>query len=226
MAAVLILLAAAAALAVAARRRWLTPGGVAAALPVGAGVWAGAGSTGMLLLLLFLVSASLLTAARKGGGRPGRGAAQVAANGGAAAACGLAGWAGFLPGAESVVVGAISAAAADTWASEVGRSAGGPTWLAGSWERVEPGRPGGLSAAGSAAAVAGALLLGAAADALDPAAGFGRWTATALVAGVGGTAADAFLGAQVEPRVEGFGNQYVNGCATLVGAAIGWLVGG
>lgn len=225
MVAALSVLAGAGILALAGWRRWLTPGGLAAALPVGAGVWAGTGSTGLLLLLLFLVSASVLTGIGGSGDRSGRGAAQVVSNGGAAAACGLAGWAGLLPGAEAAVVGAIAAATSDTWASEVGRAAAGPTRLASSWERVEPGHPGGVSTAGTASALAGALLLGTAAGVLDPAGGYGRWIATAVAGGAGGTAVDSLLGASVESRVESFGNDHVNGCATLLGAGLGWLIG-
>src|SRR5512145_712716 len=104
------------------RVRWLTRRGAAAALAVGVATLWGFGWRGLILLLAFFVSSSLLTAAAKksaakggeesgGGGR--RNARQVVANGGIAAVAALAGnWAWF--------AGALAAANADTWATEIG----------------------------------------------------------------------------------------------------------
>src|SRR5258705_1933407 len=90
------------------RVKWLTAAGAAAALAVGGATVLGMGWRGLLLLVAFCVSGSLLT---KGGGR--RNARQVIANGGVAAAGALAGsWPAF--------AGALAAAAADTWATEIG----------------------------------------------------------------------------------------------------------
>ena len=90
----------------------LAPDGVAAALLVGAAVWWGLGWPGLVPLSAFLISGSLL--ARLAGGRDARRTAtQVLANGGIAA---LAAALGVWPAA----MGAIAAAGADTWATEIG----------------------------------------------------------------------------------------------------------
>lgn len=163
------------------------------------------------------------------GDAAGRGARQVVANGGVAAAAALLGLAGVLPLAQVAVAGALAAAAADTWATEIGTAVGGPTRRIGTRERVPPGRSGGISAAGTAGGVAGALLLGAAAALLAPAVadhlGSGVAAAAAVgVAGVAGMAADSFIGAHLEGRVSGIDNHTVNLTGTAVGAAVAWLL--
>ena len=91
---------------------WLTRGGVAAALLVGAAVAWGLGWAGLVPLVSFLITGSLLTRLAGGAEAP-RNARQVAANGAVAA---LAALSGNWPAAT----GAIAAAAADTW--EIGRA--------------------------------------------------------------------------------------------------------
>ena len=91
--------------------KWLTPGGLVAACAVGAGVTWGLGLPGLALLTAFFLTGSVLTqlAERRG---PSRNARQVLANGGVALLAALLGsWAG--------AAGAIAAAAADTWATEI-----------------------------------------------------------------------------------------------------------
>ena len=92
--------------------KWQTADGLAAALVVGGGVAAGFEWSGLLLLFAFFLSGSLLTQWSGGaGGR--RDAGQVLANGGVAAAAAIAGgWPAF--------AGALAAATADTWATEIG----------------------------------------------------------------------------------------------------------
>jgi len=89
--------------------KWLTRGGAAAALLVGGATLWGVGWRGLVLLLAFFVSASLVTQrdARQ------RTARQVLANGGVPAVAALL-------GAWPVFAGALAAAAADTWATEIG----------------------------------------------------------------------------------------------------------
>ena len=91
---------------------WLSPDGLAAAACVGAAVWWGLGWRGAILLLAFFISGSVLTRLATGRGAR-RTARQVVANGGAAALAALV-------GSWSVTAGALAAAAADTWATEVG----------------------------------------------------------------------------------------------------------
>jgi uncharacterized protein (TIGR00297 family) len=206
------------------RQGWITPVAAGAAAAVGLAVWAGSGPSGVGLLLLFFVTSSLLGRAgrERGAGEGPRSARQVAANGGVAALSGLAGAAGFLPApaASAAVAGALAAATADTWASEVGRAVGGRTWILVSGETVPPGTSGGVSVAGSAAGalgaavVAGAALLGGHGD-LGPA-----WLWVAPVAGVAGGTVDSVLGATLERRLGWWDNEAVNTAATAVGAGV------
>jgi uncharacterized protein (TIGR00297 family) len=207
------------------------------AVLVGAAVWAGAGQRGFALLLVFFVTSSALT---RGGGR--RRAAQVFANGGLAAACALlARWHGaFLP----AFAGALAAAAADTWSTEIGARSRGKPRLLTTWREVAAGTSGGVTLLGSAGGIAGAMTIGLAALLLLP---VGRSAALwiALGGAVGGLA-DSLLGATLqarwrcpacgavmETRRHGCGargtpergipwldNDAVNLAATLVGAAI------
>lgn len=235
-------------LVLAVRRRWLTGRATATAALVGTAVWVGTGPPGVGVLLFFFVSSSVAsrlpgrpsdvgdaalsgdadraTADRgeEGGeeGRPRR-ARQVLANGGVAAAAAVALPA---PSAAVAVVGALAAATADTWSSEIGRVVGGATWRASSGARVRPGTPGGVSVAGSAAAVAGAAAVGVVAAALGlwpSAAGAGRWAgglAAAVGAGVTGAALDSVLGAAADGAATRRGNDVVNLAATAAGAAV------
>jgi len=171
--------------------RWLTPGGTAAALAVGAAVTAGTGWRGLVLLLAFFVSSSLLT---PGGGR--RSSLQVAANGGVAAAAALA-CAGH-PEWTPAFAGALAAAAADTWSTEIGgRSARLPR-LVTTGRRVSAGTSGGVTWLGSAGGLAGSALVATVAFGLllvpSPAA---LWVGAG---GVAGSFADSLLGATVQAR--------------------------
>lgn len=215
----------AASLGLARLRRWLTPDGILAALGVGAVVWLASGGAGLLLLLLFFVGTSLLTgvSARRRGftavEQRGRSARQVVANGGVAAVCALLAAAGVV-GAGAALAGAVAAAAADSWATEVGTAVAGPTRLL-DGRRVPPGRTGGLSVAGSVAAVAGAGVVGAAAAELGRA---GLFPPTellpVLVGGVGGMLFDSVLGTWWEGRLRWANNETVNVAATAAGAAL------
>lgn len=221
------------------RLRWLTPGGIVAAVIVGGVMLAGAGSGGLLLLLLFFVTASALTswnpsrdgARPAGGDAAGRGASQVLANGGVAAGCALLALLGGFPAAHHALTGAMAAAAADTWATEVGTGVGGSTRRILTWEPVEPGRSGGLSWAGTLAGTAGALLLGGTAVLLPPGGGEsgGVWLLAGLAGGLVGMTADSLLGASLEKRLKWVDNDAVNLSGTLAGAGaaalVGWLAG-
>ena len=99
-------------------------------------------------------------------------------------------------------VGAFAAAAADTWGTEVGTLAQGPTRLIWSGRRVPPGTSGGVSVAGTLGALAGASvvflsMLPVVGVRLD---GIGVAAAAALVVGGGMAAAlvDSLLGATAQ----------------------------
>lgn len=230
-------------------RRTLTTDGAVAATAVGSLVFRLGGVPGASALLAFFVSASALS--RLGRARKARGplaqakgaqrdAAQVLANGGVAAAClGLGARGGFL--------GALAAANADTWATELGMLAAGRPRLITTLRPVETGRSGGVTWAGLLASLGGAGVVGAA------------WAITtrqvaavgvAIIAGMVGSVVDSFLGATVQglyrctrcgalsedathARCGGrgellsglswIGNDAVNALATASGALVGGL---
>lgn len=170
---------------------WLSAAGTASALAVGAAVWIGTGWRGVALLFVFLISASLLT---PGGGR--RLPVQVFANGGVAALCALLALAdpAFIP----AFAGAVAAAAADTWSSEIGARSATPPRLITTWARVPPGVSGGVTLAGTTGGLAGACVLAVAALLLGLVAVPGAlWVA---LAGALGMTADSLLGATLQGR--------------------------
>jgi uncharacterized protein (TIGR00297 family) len=170
---------------------WLSPGGALAALAVGALVAIGTGWAGLALLFAFFLSSTLLT---PGGGR--RRAVQVAANGGVAAAAALL--SRTHPTWGAAFAGALAAAAADTWSTEIGaRSRRGPRLIT-TGRPVPAGTSGGITWLGTAAGAVGAAFVAAAAALLaivEP----GR----VLLVGMGGCAgglADSLLGATLQAR--------------------------
>jgi len=200
--------------------KWLTAGGAAAALAVGAATILGTGWRGLLLLLAFLVSGSLLT---RGGGR--RNARQVLANGGVAAVAALLGsWPAF--------AGAVAAAAADTWATEIGARSPTPPRLITSGAPVPPGANGGITWLGTAGGVLGAAVIAGLAWLLGPRGGGpgsthpGGLAAVVAGAGVLGMLVDSLLGATLQgPEDKWLDNDAVNLAMTLAGAglaAAGW----
>ena len=217
--------------------RWLTPGGLVAACGVGFGVAWGLGWPGLAVLAAFFLSGSLLTqlAERRA---PRRNARQVLANGGVAAVAALL-------GSWSAAAGAIAAAAADTWATEVGAFSPLPPRLVTSWRRVTRGTSGGITALGTLGGVAGATLIAGLVVSLSPR-GVAPGFATLVSAGFAGMLADSLLGATLQGKYEcpacdarfergntvchepvrlttgwrWLDNDAVNFAATLVGAAV------
>lgn len=173
--------------------RWLTPGGLVAAGAVGIGVTWGLGWPGLMVLAAFLLSGSLLTqlAERR---CPHRSARQVLANGGVAAVAALL-------GSWTAAAGAIAAAAADTWATEIGAFSPIPPRLATTWRRVTRGTSGGITLLGTLGGIAGAATIAWLAHALAPP-GADPGFLTLTVAGVGGMLADSVLGATVQGKYE------------------------
>ena len=147
------------------------------------------------------------------GGR--RDAVQVLANGGAFAVAA----AGALVHSHAlwaaVGAGALAAATADTWATEIGTLRGAPPRSILTGRPVPTGTSGGVSLAGSLAAVAGAAFVAALARLLALPA-----PAAAVVAGgVAGALADSLLGATLQARRRcprcGLGTErIVHGCGT------------
>ncbi|MEE8135004.1 MAG: DUF92 domain-containing protein [Gemmatimonadales bacterium] len=228
-------IAAAGTLAVAAQRLgWLTWGGTAMAVLVGSTVLTGGGAMGGIMLGLFVVSGSVLTRWSERSGfvtddvkGSTRDAMQVAANGLWAAVGALAisnapvlGW--------SALTGALAAAQADTWATEIGaRSAASPRLIT-TGRRVTRGASGGVTLLGSAGGTAGAILmalvgLGAG---LSPGVLVGG-----AMGGIVGMHVDSLLGATVQAESGGrwtwCTNDVVNfactGTGAIVAMAVAWV---
>ena len=214
------------AIAAAARRaRALSPSGVAAAVVTGA-ICTAAGWSWAALLVAFFVSSTLLSrwrAARKAERTRGivakggeRDAVQVLANGGPFAAAALLSlvmpWAGW----PVFGAGALAAATADTWGTEIGTLAGSTPRALLSWRRVPPGTSGGITALGTLASLAGATFLAAIAVASGWSAGL---LAPVAGAGFGGAMADSLLGATVQSRrrcerCDSWTEQMIHECGT------------
>ena len=187
--------------------KWLTGRGAAAALAVGLATVYGFGWRGLVMLLAFFVSGSLLT---KGAERR-RNARQVIANGGVAALAALAGgWVWF--------AGALAAATADTWATEIGSHSGTQPRLITTGKPVPAGTDGGMTLLGTTGGIAGAGLVAGLSSV------FGHRGALAIaVAGVVGMLVDSLLGATVQGKLRWMDNDAVNLAATLTGAACAGL---
>jgi uncharacterized protein (TIGR00297 family) len=167
-----------------------------------------------------------------------RDAGQVLANGGIAALCALLSfWSpAFLP----ALLGALAAANADTWATEIGSLLGGRPRRITNFALASPGESGAISLPGTLAALIGALLIGLVALI------FGhplRVLLAVTVAGFVGALFDSLLGATLQvqyedpethkrieqprgPRIQGipgFGNDLVNALCTLIGAIIAYF---
>lgn len=174
--------------------------GLIGALTFGIGGW-----RPTLLLLLFFITSSALSRLRERlagdesesfaakGGR--RDLGQVMANGlpaaGGAVLYGLTGATIWL----AATAGALAAATADTWATEIGAWSPSTPRLITTWEQVPAGSSGGVTFLGTAGALAGAVLIGAAGAASLP-----DWRML-LPVGLGGFAGallDSVLGATVQ----------------------------
>jgi len=182
----------------------LTRSGAVAALVVGTFTYA-AGTFGFTLILLaFFVSSIVLSRVErarkralldigKGGARD---AMQVIANGGVATACAVT----FAVTHNAVwalaFAGAYAAATADTWATEIGTLAGQPPRSIVTLKPIVTGLSGGITLAGTAAEVAGALWIGIIAPSII---GIGvREIVVVSLAGIVGATADSLLGATVQ----------------------------
>jgi uncharacterized protein (TIGR00297 family) len=185
--------------------RTLTKSGGFAAFLAGTIAIAAGWSWGILLLALFIGASALSRYGEKRktalvekvvekGGR--RDAMQVAANGAVfiAAAAGH-----FLFGGEhwfALGIGALSASTADTWSTEIGTLGGSVPRLIVSGKEVPPGTSGGLTAAGTLGAVAGALFAAAGAAL----AGWPVPIAAVVAGGLAGAFGDSLLGATVQSK--------------------------
>jgi uncharacterized protein (TIGR00297 family) len=176
----------------------------AMAVVVGTVCVAAGWSWGALLVAFFVASSTLsrLGARRKdertgsivakGGARDAR---QVLANGGLFALAALLSLVAPWPGWMVAGAGALAAATSDTWATEIGTLAGGAPRSITSGRPVPPGTSGGITLAGTLAALCGAAFVAALAWAF-------RWPAAAAIVlgGLAGSTADSLLGATMQAR--------------------------
>ncbi|MEP7200020.1 MAG: DUF92 domain-containing protein [Chloroflexota bacterium] len=203
---------------VAYRRQSLSRDGVLGALLVGTLTFGLGGLSWAMVVVAFFVSSSFLTHYRadqkhdaaaefaKGGARDFW---QVLANG--AVAVLLAVLVAVFPQYDHLIfaafVGAMAAAAADTWATELGLLSTNKPRLITTWQIARRGESGAVSALGLTAAATGALLIGSVAligKVVEAFIGdvFVRsltWLpATALIAGWLGSVVDSLLGATLQ----------------------------
>jgi uncharacterized protein (TIGR00297 family) len=222
---------------VAARRqRTVSPSGAAAGLVAGV-ICTAAGWGWALLLVTLFASANALSRyhhstkvermgdmVAKGGERD---AWQVLANGGVFSALAVASlihpstiW---LP----MAAGAVAAATADTWATEIGTLAPRPPSLITTGQPVPTGTSGGVTWLGSVAGMAGALCIAFIALAV----GWGASAAlAALVGGAAGSFVDSLAGATIQrrrwcERCTKPTERLVHGCGTTTrpNGGIGWV---
>ncbi len=129
-----------------------------------------------------------------------RDAAQVVANGGVAGAATLL-W--FFTHDESLYalyLGAVAAATADTWATELGTLSKSSPVLITSLERVERGRSGAVSVLGMVASLAGALFVSLTALPWIESSQALAFVSAATIGGVAGSLADSLAGVVLQAR--------------------------
>lgn len=185
--------------------RALSLSGALAAAVVGFLFFGFGGGRAAAALLLFFITSSVLSrvgkrrkealAFEKGGERD---AGQVLANGGVAAVCAL-----FLPLFPTIswpvaaLLGALGAANADTWATEIGSLARRPPYLITTLKPAPTGASGAVSLPGTLAALGGAALLGS--MALFWVLGW-RGVAAVTLGGFFGGLFDSVLGATIQAQ--------------------------
>jgi uncharacterized protein (TIGR00297 family) len=228
------------------RRKSLSKSGVLGAMIVGTAIFGCGGWVWGLLLITFFVLSSLLShykeaakasLAEKFAKGHQRDLGQALANGGAGALIALVYL--FVPDplVFAAFVGAMATVNADTWATELGVLSGRPPRLVTTWQTVEVGASGGVTALGTLASLAGALAIGLAGLiflALDQAfGGPGRPLETVWIlpvsalAGLVGSLVDSLLGATAQaiytcPTCRKETEKRLHGCGTVTAHARGW----
>lgn len=242
--------------AAAARARILSAPGALAAAVIGTVAVAAGWSWGIILMVFFALTSALSAYGAEQKHELTRGvlakgsrrdAVQVLSNGGVFAAAGI-GW--LVTGSPmwlAAGAGAIAAAAADSWATEIGVALGGEPRSIISGKPLSRGTSGGVTLAGSLGSFAGAATIAGIVLIIDwpPLAAF-----AAFFAGVLGMIMDSVLGATLQARrhcpgcgteteqavhhcgrvtqmihgVRWMDNDIVNALATLSGAAIAGII--
>lgn len=235
--------------------RSLSRGGAIAALVVGTAATVAGWSWAIVLIAFFVTSTALSRYRRvardarigqiveKGDERD---AFQVFANGGIFAGAALIGAATGNARWNAAALGAIAAAASDTWATEIGTLARGLPRSIVTLKPLPPGTSGAITGSGTIASLAGAAMVAGVAYVT----GISVWPAAVFAGGVAGSLADSFAGATVQERrwcdgcsqsterrvhgcgretrivggVPGVRNDFVNVVCTIVGGVASALV--
>jgi uncharacterized protein (TIGR00297 family) len=218
---------------VAYRSRALTFGGAVAAVVVGSATVGGSGWWSGAALVVFFVTSTILSKVRSARSteiRQQRGhrrdAIQVFANGGIAALMSLIGWILDTDHATAGALCAISAATADTWATEIGRLTQWPPRSIVNGTRVPVGTSGAVSVPGTAASLVGSLAIAgfAAAGVTNDWVRVGASAPATLVliavAGFAGSLLDSLLGATLQ---ESF---YCESCGKATESRVHWCGAG
>jgi len=216
-------------------REALTPAGFANALLLGTLLWSTLGWRGWTLCVMYLFLGQAVTKVKfeekeKKGIAEGRGGRRGPENVWGSAATGLlcavaSVQEGSFLGVSSNVyvlayVASLATKLADTFASEIGKAYGKTTFLITTFERVEPGTEGAVSAEGTSAAAIGGLLLslyGYAVHLIDL-----PGVVLATIAAFLATNAESLIGATLQDKegLEWMTNEVVNFINTMIGAGI------
>lgn len=205
--------------AIAWRVRALTVGGAVAGTLIGGAIYGFGGVYWAGLLLTFFATSSALTRAgreqKPAADSMGRTAAQVLANGAVAAAFAVAHSGSAALWITAGFAGAIAAATADTWATEIGLLSRTPPRLITTGRVCEPGQSGGITSLGTRGGIAGAGVIALLGNVL-----LGTSFLGVLVAGISAMIVDSLLGATLERRWRLVTNDTVNLMTTTTGAVL------
>lgn len=220
---------------IARRQRVLSPSGAVAALVVGT-ICAAAGWSWAILLATFFASAnamslngrSLKAERLRGMIEKGieRDAGQVTANGGVFAALAVVALADPAPVWLAAGAGAIAAATADTWATEVGTLGHAPRLIT-TGKRVPTGTSGAVTWRGSFAGLGGAACIAV----VSLLCGWGASAALAAIAGgIAGSLVDSVVGATLQrqqwcDRCDQATERLVHSCGTITqtNGGVSWI---
>lgn len=192
--------------AAAYRIRALSISGAVAATIIGATVHAAMGATGSSAMVAYFATSSALgrlpgtrLPVQRRGNR--RDAVQVLANGGPAAAFALLHALRVAPSAfdtRAGYYGTLSAAASDSWATEIGTRWGGQPRSIANFRHTLAGESGGVTLAGLAASVLASLMMAAIARLGEN--NRGGLVRTCVTSGLAGSLTDSLLGALLQER--------------------------
>jgi uncharacterized protein (TIGR00297 family) len=218
------------------RARVLTLDGALAAVVVGTAVFGFGGVRWAAVMVGFFVFSSALSRLGRRRKREAeqfvekgsrRDAVQVLANGGVAAILALVHQFGGVGNLFPAYLGAMAAATADTWSTEIGSLSATPPRSILTGKIVEPGTSGGVTMLGLLASMAGGLVIGL----IGGIAGVStlRMVLVGVVAGFAGSAVDSLIGATVQrtyrcPQCGAFTERPVHGCGTTTVPVRGWAV--